>query len=160
MNLEITKKDLVKGYEQIKQVIDLYITRNDIVFTSSTIAPNSFKRMKLYHNTFNQFLVYNGGDHGHLGREYNIKFRALHDYMHISNNLSFSFRSEKLLSRITETVFANIAYNELNATHFEVTVIMSIIDAEIKGQIEYYQEYGKYVADQTKFIEQYLKVVA
>lgn len=154
----ITKQDLLNGYENIKVIIDYYIKVNNVKFISSEIAPNTFKGMKQYYNDFGQFLVYSGGDHGFLGQEYNIKFRALHDYMHLNHNLTFKFEDEKKLSDITKIEFSSIAWNELNFTAWECYVIREIINAEIKGQIEFYEVTKNYVSDQAKFIENYLQV--
>ena len=148
MNIQITDQDLSNGYDLLKKVIDRVISVYGIEFIASDLAPNDF----------NQFLVYSGGDHGHLGNEYNVKFRAVHDSMHLSHDLTFSYVDEKKLSDITSIEFASIAYNVFNCTHFEMVVIKNIINAEIKGQIEYHEKNKEYVKDQSSFINDYLKV--
>ena len=180
MNI-IKKDDLERGYDIIKQCIDYYIKSHNIEFISSEIAPNDFEGMKAYYNDFGKFLVFNGGNHGYLGQEYNIKFRALHDYMHIKYDLTFKYNDEKRLSDITANKFMNIAYNQLNCTHWELYLVKSIINAEIKGQIEYYEKNKdkiptnlmkaikeqlivepkvnkEYVKDQKEFINDYLQI--
>lgn len=159
-NNSISKQDLLTGYDHLKKIIDLYIDGNNISFISSEIAPNNFKGMKRYYNEFNQFLVFSGGDHGFLGQEYNIKFRALHDFMHLYNNLTFSFDDEKRLSDITVREFSAIAWHGLGLTYWECYVIRQIVNAEIKGQIEYYETNKEYVKDQQQFITDYLQVGA
>ena len=154
----ITKKDLEIGYEHLKVIIDAFIKDNDISFISSDLAPNTFKDMKGYYEDFNQFLVYSGGDHGFLGQEYNVKFRALHDFMHLDNNLTFKFEDEKKLSDITKVEFSQIAWDDMYCTAWECHVIREIVNAEIRGQIEYYEVNKEYVVNQTKFIEDYLQV--
>lgn len=129
----ITKQDILTGYENIRTIIDHLLEKNSIRFISSEIAPSTFEGVKQYYNDFNQFLVYSGGDHGFLGQEYNIKFRALHDHMHVAHNLSFKFNDEKMLSDITMSLFSSVAWNELNMTAWECYVIRTIINAEIKG---------------------------
>lgn len=153
----ISKLGLERGYNVLKLVIDHYRCINEIEFISSEIAPNTFKGMKAYYNDFNKFLVYNGGDHGHLGSDYNIKFRAIHDYMHLKHNLTFSFEDEKKLSDITILEFRTIA--QKLGFKLEVRKILgAIINAEIKGQIEFYEVNKNYVEDQKQFINNYLKV--
>ena len=153
------KNQVNQGYEALKKVIDFYIKDNDIKYISSELAPSTFKGLTNYYNEFNQFLVYSGGDHGLLGQEYNIKFRAVHDYMHLTCNLTFKFEDEKRLSLLTQAEFANIAQNKLNIDNDSICYMIKVIDAEIKGQIEYYEKNKTYVADQTKFIYGYLKAV-
>lgn len=156
---KVTIKEVLTGYENIRTIIDKLILENNVEFIASEIAPNTFEGMKNYNKDFNKFLVFSGGDHGLLGAEYNIKFRALHDFMHIENNLSFSFEDEIKLSGITSGKFFNIAWSQLGLTVFEATLIYNIIEAEIKGQIEFYRDNKKYVKDQSKFVLDYLKAV-
>lgn len=158
MNITPTRNEVLQAYDLIKQCIDWYIEKQDIKFISSNIAPNTYKGMRQYRDDFGQFLVYNGGDHGLLGQEYNIKFRALHDSMHYAHELSFKFEDEKTLSDITARQFALIAYYHFDATHYEIALIKRVINAEIKGQIEYYEKHGTYVKDQSKFILERLGV--
>jgi hypothetical protein len=158
MENKITMNDVLKGYETIKKIIDDKINDYNIWFIQSNNAPSTFKGIKKYYNENSMLLVYNGGDHGLLGQEYNVKFRALHDYMHIKFNLSFSYDDEKKLSDITSTMFSLYAYDSLNCTQWESYVIKMILSAEIKGQIEYYEQNKSYVVDQTKFILNYMGV--
>lgn len=155
---DVTLEDLERAYDLIRQCIDYCIERDKIKFISSELAPNTYKGMRQYRDDFGQFLVYSGGDHGMLGEEYNIKFRALHDAMHYENELSFSFKDERVLSEMTSREFFNIAYNLLGATIWESRVVYSVIEAEIKGQIDYYEKYRSYVPNQTEYILTYFNL--
>jgi hypothetical protein len=153
----MNKQDLTNGYKNIKKIIDFLIEANGIVFELSSDAPNTYKDMCQYYEANGHFLIYNEGDHGYLGKEYNLKFRALHDFMHYSHQLKFTFNDEKTLSDITAHQFYRVG-QELNLSLRECLVIKAIINAEIKGQIEYYQLNKNYVENQTEFIDNYLKV--
>jgi len=153
----MTKTELLYGYELLKKIIDQYIQDNNISFITSEIAPNTFKGMTEYYNDHGQFLIYNGGDHGFLGEEYNLKFRALHDYMHIVYDLKFTYNDEKLLSSITAFDFMVLG-RILGMNNDDLALVGNIVNAEIRGQIEYYQENKSFVDDQSKFIQEYLKV--
>jgi hypothetical protein len=155
----INKNDLLQGYEDIKKIIDILLVKHDIKFIVCIDAPSKFKDVKQYFNNHGCFKVFSGGDHGYLGQEYNIKFRALHDYMHVMYNLSFKFNDEKQLSDITGLLFFDIAWNQLGLTTFQSWLILNIIQAEIRGQIEYYEDNNSYVPDQSSFIDKYLSVV-
>ena len=154
----ITSEDISIGYNHIKQIIDTCIITDGINYNTSEDAPNNYKDMVRYYETHGKFLVYSGGDHGYLGEEYNIKFRALHDYMHWYHDLSFSYGDEKTLSNNTMKDFSAIAWHEMGLTAWECYVIRKIIDGEIRGQIEYYELTGKYVSNQVEFINDYLRV--
>ena len=155
---DVTLEDIERSYDLIKQCIDYAIKRDNIKFISSESAPNTYKDMRQYRDDFGQFLVYSGGDHGLLGEQYNIKFRALHDAMHYENELSFKFEDERILSEITSREFASIAYNRLGATHYEMMLVYSVIEAEIKGQIDYYEKYKSYIPNQTEYILSYFNI--
>jgi len=148
----MTRLELLRAYNDIKTIIDYMIEIKSIKFTASPLAPNTFKGMKNYHNDFGQFLVYNGGDHGFLGLEHNVKFRALHDYMHLTNNLTFKFEDEKKLSDITVREFSSFAKNFLRLSEKRIYNLERVIDREIRGQIEYFQVNKSYVPCQTTFI--------
>lgn len=151
-----SRKEIETGYDIIKDCIDYVLKRDDIKFISSEIAPNTYKGMVQYFNDHGQYLVYNGGDHGFLGQDYNVKFRALHDAMHRENNLTFSFKDEIILSEMTSREFSDIAYSKLGKSLKESYLVSDIINAEIKGQIEYYKKNKEYVSNQSKFIMEYL----
>ncbi len=155
--MQITKLGLEQGYKALTKVIDAYIEQNDISFITDLNAPNNFKDMKRIYEVNKCLCVYSGGDHGHLGREYNIKFRAVHDFMHLKYNLTFSFQDERKLSDITVLEFRGIAA-DLNINLWIRRILGQIIDAEIKGQIKYYEENKEYVKDQVQFINSYLNV--
>ena len=155
---KIENHDLLTGYANVKRIINMLIRTNDIKYKASSEAPSTYKSMVKFYNENGFYSVYNGGDHGFLGQVYNIKFRALHDAMHLENELTFKFEDEKKLSDITKEIFMEIAWSTLNLTTWETYVIGEIINAEIKGQIEYYQKNKQYVKDQKQFITEYLGV--
>ena len=149
--MRTTRDDIHRGYDLIKQCIDYVLKRDNIKFISSELAPSTYKDMRQYRDDFGQFLVYSGGDHGFLGKEYNIKFRALHDAMHYENELTFNFDHEIVLSDLTALEFHNIVA-KMGHGYRDCLMVEKIIRAEIEGQIEYYKENGEYVKDQRAFI--------
>ena len=156
--MNVTKQNLLQGYEDIKQIIDILLVKHDIKFTACIDAPSKFKDVKQYYAKHNSFKVFDGGDHGYLGKEYNIKFRALHDYMHVMYNLTFKFKDEKLLSDITSITFINMAQGDLGLDQVRSCLVSLIITAEIRGQIEHYELTSTYVPDQVKFIDNWFNV--
>ena len=155
---KINKYDLEQGYHLIKRIIDNLMKKNNVSYGSSANATNKYKEMRKFRDENGYFEVFNGGDHGYLGKYYNIKFRALHDSMHYSRGLTFSFEDEKELSDISAKLFSSIAYNEFNANHWECYLVYKIMTAEIRGQIEHYELNKNYVNDQKEFINTYLNV--
>lgn len=155
---DMEKQDIATGYSNIKKIIDYLIDCHSITFESSQDAPSTYDEMVAYYNKNGKFLVYNGGDTAnYLGHEYNLKFRALHDFMHYFYRLKFTFKDEKILSDITANQFYFVG-GKLGMNIRECLIIKAIINAEIKGQIEYYELNKTYVLNQTEFIEKYLKV--
>lgn len=151
----MTKQELLEAYKALTQCIDEYISKYNVKFISSELAPSTYKAMTQYRKEFGQYLVYSEGDHGFLGKEYNIKFRACHDHGHYTLGLTFSVQDETELSNQSMYEFRSIAkdlgYNSQIADN-----IAKIIDCEVRQQREYYAETGEYVKDQTKFIEERL----
>lgn len=158
MGNTIEKHDLLTGYKHIKKIINILLRTNNVRYKASNEAPSTYKSMVEFYNENGFYSVYNGGDHGFLGQEDNIKFRALHDAMHLENELTFKFEDENKLSDITKEIFMEIAWSTLNLTTWETWIIGEIINAEIKGQVEYYQKNNSYVEDQKQFITDYLGV--
>lgn len=155
---QITRSDLNTGYNNIKRIIDAMIRNSEVKYKVSSEAPNTYEAMRRSFDKLGYFLVYNGGDHGLLGERYNLRFRALHDSMHYDMELSFSFEDEKRLSDYTKSEFMRLAYTAFGFTQWECYVIGQIINAEIRGQIEFYEKNKEYVKDQSKFILEYLEV--
>lgn len=166
MYCKMNIQDVTKAYDNIRWIIKGLLKRDKIDFEVCPDAPNTYKAMReSYEKTLRDsyrgvgyFRVYGGGDHGVLGREANIQFRALHDAMHYKHNLSFKFEDEKKLSDITKKEFMLYAYRNMGLTAWETYCIGEVINAEIRGQIEYYEKHGQYVSDQTKFILEYLGI--
>lgn len=158
MENTLTLTDLNNAYANIKRITDYLLKRMKVNFIAAELAPDTFKGMKAYREDFGQFLVYSGGDHGLLGEEYNIKFRALHDAMHYEHNLSFKVEDERKLSRLTAKEYAMVGYNVFELTQWEGYCIREVISAEIESQIDYYEKHGKYVEDQTEFIYNYFGI--
>ena len=154
---DLSKLDLERGYNVLKVVIDRYRCINQIEYKTSYSAPNNYQEMLSSYKELGYFEVYRGGDHGHLGEIYNTKFRAVHDYMHIKHNLTFKYEDEKKLSDITILEFRTIA-QELGFRYEVRKILGAIINAEIRGQIEFYEINKEYVPDQKTFINDYLKV--
>lgn len=148
----MTKQELLEAYKVLTHCIDEYISKYDIKFISSELAPSTYKGMINYRKEFGQFLVYSEGDHGHLEQEYNIKFRACHDHGHYTLGLDFSVKDETELSNHSMYEFRGIA-KDLGYSQEIADNIARIIDCEVRQQREYYRDTGSYVEDQIKFIE-------
>lgn len=152
MKNTITKQDLLSGYENLKACIDKYLNIHEVAYQASSEAPSTYRDMVHFYETHGYFKVYSGGNHGILGKEYNIKFRALHDHGHLIYDLSFSFKNERILSDNQKRDMQLIAWNTLGLTAWDVHVIGKIIDCEIRGQIDYFETNGTYVVDQVAFV--------
>lgn len=155
---DINLEHIYEGYNNLRLIIDILLERYNVRYEESQDAPSTYATMRQERDNRGYFVVYNGGDHGMLNREYNIRFRALHDAMHYKYNLSFSYDDERKLSDITAIEAFLVAYNELGLTTWESFVVREIVTAEIRGQIDYYQANKKYVKDQTQFILNYFNV--
>lgn len=149
----MNKLELLQAYDDLKDFIDYYIETHKIRYKAKSNAPDTYKKLRASYNTlFGLIIVYDGGDHGLFGKEYNIRFRAMHDYMHYHHNLSFKFNDERKLSKITVDKFREYNHNTVNLSIDRFENVCNLIHAEIAGQIDYYEKHGDYVTDQTQYI--------
>lgn len=130
-----------------------------IPYKSSLDAPSSFKAVCEHYRANGYFLIYSGSSDKTIfsSDEMNIKFRAYHDAGHYYHNLSFKFENEKKLGVIQANELRWYALT-MGYDLSIVNRIREIVLAEINGQIEYYEQNGKYLEDQKSYIINYLKV--
>jgi len=147
----MNKSELLEAYKALTHCIDEYISKYDIKFISSELAPSTYKGMIEYREEFGQFLVYSEGDHGFLGQEANIKFRAVHDHGHYTLGLNFSVKDETELSNHSMYEFRGIA-KDLGYSQEISDNVAKIIDCEVRQQREYYDITGEYVENQRQFV--------
>lgn len=147
----MTKQELLEAYRALTHCIDQYITNFDIQYLSSDLAPSTYKDMVAYRKNFGQFMVYSEGDHGFLGKEANIKFRACHDHGHYTLGLNFSVKDETELSNHSMYEFRTIA-KDLGYSQEIADNVAKIIDCEVRMQREYYDITGEYVENQRQFV--------
>mgnify|MGYP000309156475 CR=1 FL=1 len=146
-------QDAIKALQLFCNVESLsvpYFTANE--------APSTYKSMREYRDKHHMFCIFDGGSEDTiLPYRSNIEFRAIHDKMHYDLKLTFTFKDEKKLSNITSLkVFKwlrqrgftkKVAYNTFK-----------LVNAEIKGQIEYYERKNKFLDNQTEYIKTWLGV--
>lgn len=147
----MNKSELLEAYKALTQCIDKYIDTYKIRYSSSELAPSTYDAMVKYRETFGEYLVYNEGDHGFLGKEYNIKFRACHDHGHYTLGLNFSVSDEIELSNHSMYEFRTIA-KDLGYSAEIADNVTKIIDCEVREQRLYYRDSGEYVRDQKQFV--------
>jgi hypothetical protein len=140
-----------KAYKLLTQVIEAYAQEEGIKFVTSPDAPSQFEEMKNFFTRNGYFLVYDGGDHGFLGKEANTLFRAVHDYTHCLYGYDFSFEGETSLSAKTIEIFDKVAKG-LGISKKGRKAIAKIIHIEIKLQLDHYYKTGDFVEDQGQFV--------
>lgn len=150
-----------QDYEKALEILELYIESESkkVNYKTSLDAPSKYLEMRKFRDENGYFLIYSGASETTIfsSNEINIKFRAIHDAEHYNNKLNFSFNDEKLLSELQASKAALWAYGA-GYTQFESYNVLKIVNAEIKGQIEYYEVNGKFLENQKEYIENYLKV--
>ena len=148
-----------KSLKIIESFIDSKIS--EVSYKVVGNAPEKYSDMVRLYNDTGYFHI-NGESSNltiHTNPKYNIKFRAIHDKMHYDFKLDFKFNSEILLSKITECVLFAWAHDQGYAVH-DIDNACKIVDAEINGQIKYYQENGDFVKNQREFVLNYLSIKA
>ena len=151
MDTQLTKKQLLLGYEALKLTLDEYIKRNELTYEVSENAPSSYKELIKQVGGSRHYVVYNGGDHGLLGGDYNVKFRCVHDHGHVVKQLGFERESEIVLGYIQASSLSTLAY-ELTHDYTLASIVYKIVIVEIVEQIKYYYENRQYINDQAAFV--------
>ena len=75
----------------------------------------------------------------------NHKFRAWHDYIHITNNIGYDFVGESIVSSMQQAQLPL-------GWEFE----KELIHCEVVGQGQYFMKWGEFLLDQRKFSLEYL----
>jgi hypothetical protein len=142
---------LERAYKNLKKICKAYARQEGIRFQASPVAPDTYEGMKEYFLKHGHFLVYNGGDHGFLGKKGNLLFRAVHDYTHLVYALGFNFQDETQLAEVTKEIFGEIGEG-LGLSSEAIQDVKKLLHIEMKDQIDYYYEKGEFVKDQKQFI--------
>ena len=129
---------LVELYS-ILEKMQKYLDNNDIIYTLSSHAPDTYERLKT-ECTPNNLIVWNGASETSIwGKEGNYLFRAFHDHIHLSYDLSFSDEDEGAVCD------KSIELLKLNPSE------RRLMEIEIKGQLDYKNKYGDFPVDQLAF---------
>jgi hypothetical protein len=129
-----------------------------IDYRESETAPSTYKAMRETRDRLGYFVIYNGASLTSIfSPEINVKFRAVHDSFHYFFELGFTFNEEKHLSELQALDFY---FTALRAGYSELIAdsIYKIVNAEIRGQIEYYEKNKKFIKNQREYILNYLNV--
>ena len=152
---------LKSDFDQACNILELFIDANihAVPFRVVDDAPSSYKSMRAFYH-----------DHGYFGINgqasnktiyssalKNIQFRAIHDQMHYTHKLTFSFKDEKILSQLTAQKVRSWAWDN-GFTAFQCSNVYKLVNAEIKGQIEFYEKNKQFIDDQSAYIMKYLGV--
>lgn len=115
----------------------------------SSDAPNSYEALKKDYAIKGIITVYDGGCDKTIYStpELNHAFRAWHDYTHLKHDLDFSRRGEFSVCDIQLDLLR--VYNVPD-------YYLNIFEADIKGQILYYNKHKKFVDNQIKFVLDYV----
>jgi hypothetical protein len=123
-------------------------------FDVSDNAPSTYDELRQHYQATGRILVWSGAsDRTIFGDpEVNHAFRAWHDARHILGAHDFSFLGE------CRTCFAQIADMEaLFRGHHRLPFWRRLLRAEVIGQAYYVKIWGEFPADQSDFVECYLR---
>lgn len=124
-------------------------------------APKTFEELHKHFNRTNRIKVYDGACENTIFdcAEHNMAFRAWHDYHHLRLNAPFTLQGELEVMRAQQNDLIRLYGTPgapMNAQPERVKRWCDIIEAEVKGQVEFYQEHGYFVRNQMQFVRKYL----
>lgn len=143
-------------YPEFNQfIIDMYqrLMPNGFDTTPDKSKVRSFLAVKQWYAETNRVMVWSGeSDNTIYGNPaINHCFRAWHDYVHITNDLDFSYQGELAVMEI-QKIHARVHYKGK-----ELQTILDLIEYEIKGQLDYYNEYKTFVPNQMEYHQQWMQ---
>lgn len=120
-------------------------------FHADADAPNTFKKLQEWGASGEQSIpVYSGGCEYTIYStdEANHLFRAWHDRLHLRHNLGFKKADEIKVSELHCSTLRAVGapYNVVKA-----------MEADVEGQVRYYDETQEYVVNQLEFVADCLK---
>jgi len=146
-NLPISPKlnNFIENWFESKKDLFTFVSVDD--FDENDIEGTLKKHIKRFEDT-KKINIWTGESEKTIfaSSKINHKFRAWHDFYHITKNLSYNPEGEIL---VCEEQKKDLPKN----FDFEKT----LLDIEIKGQIEYFEQKNKFVSNQYNFCIEYLK---
>lgn len=129
---------------EISQIVALNVAKLGLKFEARDVAPDTFANLKSS-QTGGRLVVWSGESSNTIygDASSNWAFRAWHDFLHLKLNAPFTLEGEIHVAKAQASQCGTLA--------------ASIIMAEVQGQVEYFNKYGKFPVNQIEFIENYLK---
>lgn len=120
--------------------MDRCLTRNGVEWIAASDAPSTYKELKESYKKHNKIIIWDGASEKSIwGRMGNLLFRAFHDYIHATYDLSFLDADEREVRRVS-----------CNLLHLSESQCR-ILKIEIDSQIDYKNKYGVFPEDQVAF---------
>lgn len=125
--------------------------------TDNSALCDSLEKITEYYLNSGRVLIHSGNsDKTIFGPDGgNFFFRAVHDYVHIQEQLPFTLDGEKAVLRVQiQHVLKN--YKQAGLTGAEALRCIAFLDEEIVGQAEHFARTGEFPNDQRAFARAYL----
>lgn len=121
--------------------------------TEDSSQVDTYKKCKEYYNSTGRIRVWTGSSANTIygSDEVNHAFRAWHDFIHITHNLPFDYKGELGVMQVQK--MQCIRYHRGR----DMMLFLTLLECEIKGQLDYYYKHRKFVANQREFTQQYLQ---
>jgi hypothetical protein len=118
---------------------------------------DTFAKVQAHYEKTGKILVWKGASDNTIfsSPQFNHIFRAWHDYHHLKHNLAFDKEGENqvMLEQYKDCLNIGLGAKMEN-------FIFSVLDAEINGQVEYFETMGYFPEDQKAFTLSYIKQAA
>lgn len=152
MKMQSYEFDLaIKALENI--VLPEAIRRLGIEYKTSLDAPNTYKALKLHRENSGHFLIYSGDCSNTIysSADYNIMFRAWHDFVHY--HYGFTFKAyDEVRTALVQIDFARSILETYCLSERLIECVVLVLQADIIGQVQYYTKTGQFVSNQRQFV--------
>lgn len=150
--------DYNEAVNRLKGCIKHYTDR--FPWSASSDAPDTYKKMVAsYYQNNKEVIVWDGASETAIwGSDYNVMFRAWHDFNHIQLQADFSVIGETQVLCKQQQQYIQWRKSSLAQPAMDnIDVIaLELLRIEILGQRYYYEAGHGYVEDQTKFAKNIL----
>jgi len=126
----------------------------DIVTTDNGESCDTLEKITSYYDRTGKLLVWRGESDTTIFSlpDFNYLFRAWHDYHHITKQLPFDTEGESMVATYQAQDIHALAL-PAHVKHF----CIALIDCEVNGQIEHYNQTGEFLSNQKAFACDYMQ---
>lgn len=145
----VTNGSISKAVEELKQLHKFLIDKYSIKWYPTDDAPESYQELRRRFALMDSIPVANYGCENSLydffggDQTANMEFRAVHDWIHVMNDLKFNTGDEITVAE----------HHLMFAMKYGLSPLaLQLLEIDTAGQVLYYDKHGEFVKNQSNFV--------